>query len=82
MAQGFVAHGSPELRRSDVDALGAMPPQALARGHLRPEVLGAAIERIEREGTIVHGFARALDGSVHAIHFWMYSLLAAPSTPW
>lgn len=78
MAQGFVAHGSPDLRRTDIDAFRAMPPQALARGKLDPDALAAAAQRIEREGAIVLGFARAQDGSVHAIHFWMYSLLAAP----
>lgn len=78
MAQGFVAHGSPELRRADVAALAGLPPQALARGRLQPGLLDAAIPRIERDGEIVHGFARALDGSIQAIHFWMYSLLAAP----
>ncbi|MCA1245898.1 hypothetical protein [Massilia sp. MS-15] len=78
MAQGFVAHGSPELRRSDVEAFKAMPPHALARARLQPGMLEPALERIERDGDIVHGFARALDGSVRAIHFWMYSLLAAP----
>lgn len=78
MAQGFVAHGSPELRRSDVADFAAMPPKALARAGLHPPMLLEAIDRIEREGAIVHGFARARDGSVRAIHFWMYSLLAAP----
>lgn len=78
MSQGFVAHGSPDLRRTDIAAFAAMPPQALARGRLDPDSLAAASERIEREGAIVLGFARAQDGSVHAIHFWMYSLLAAP----
>lgn len=78
MSQGFVAHGSPELRRTDIEAFRAMPPQALARGRLDPGSLAAAFERIEREGAIVLGFARAQDGSVHAIHFWMYSLLGAP----
>jgi len=78
MAQGFVAHGSPELRRGDVADFAAMPPKALARAGLHPPMLLEAIDRIEREGAIVHGFARAQDGSVRAIHFWMYSLLAAP----
>lgn len=78
MAQGFVAHGSPELRRSDVADFQAMPPKALARARLDPAILPEAIERIENNGEIVYGFARARDGSVRAIHFWMYSLLAAP----
>ncbi|MCD2516569.1 hypothetical protein LQ564_09630 [Massilia sp. G4R7] len=78
MAQGFVVHGSPDLRRADVAALQAMPPKALARGGLEPRMLDDAIGRIERDGVIVHGFARAVDGGIHAVHFWMYSLLAAP----
>lgn len=78
MSQGFVAHGSPDLRRTDIETFKAMPAQALARGRLDPDSLAAASERVEREGAIVLGFARAQDGSVHAIHFWMYSLLAAP----
>jgi hypothetical protein len=78
MAQGFVIHGTPELRRENVAAFEAMPPKALARGGLEPGMLREAIGRIEGEGAIVHGFARARDGSIHAVHFWMYSLLAAP----
>lgn len=78
MAQGFAARGSPDLRPSDIAALEALPPAALQRGRLKPELLAPAYERIVRDGVIEHGFARALDGSVHAIHFWMYSLLAAP----
>ncbi len=81
MAQGFAAHASPDLRRSDVAALEELPPKALARGRLQPQALGSALDRLEyaeRDGAIVHGFARARDGSVHAIHFWMYSLLAVP----
>ncbi|SFC78606.1 hypothetical protein [Massilia yuzhufengensis] len=78
MVQGFVAHGSPELRRTDVDAFAAMPPPALARALLKPAMLDGAIERLERGAIVELGFARARDGSVHAIHFWMYSLLAAP----
>lgn len=78
MSQGFAAHGSPELRRSDVADFKAMPARALERARLRPESMDGAIERIEGEGAIELGFARALDGSVQAIHFWMYSLLAVP----
>lgn len=78
MAQGFAAHGSPELRQSGIDALRAMPSEALARGKADPAILEQALAQAGREGVIVHGFARAMDGSVHAIHFWMYSLLAAP----
>ncbi|MGI4718946.1 MAG: hypothetical protein ACRYGO_03665 [Janthinobacterium lividum] len=78
MAQGFTAHASPELRRSDVAAFQAMPPKALARGRLEPAGLEAVVGRIARDGAIERGFARARDGSVQSIHFWMYSLLAAP----
>jgi hypothetical protein len=78
MAQGFVAHGSPELRQSDIAAFKAMPPKALARGRLEPDVLAQAFDRVKREGSIDIGFARGSNGGVHAIHFWMYSLLAAP----
>lgn len=78
MAQGFVAHASPELRRSDVDAIEAMPPQALARGGLPSGMLARTYERVAHETPIDGGYARARDGSVHAIHFWLYSLLAAP----
>jgi hypothetical protein len=78
MAQGFVAHGSPELRPSDIAALKAMPPKALARARLEPDVLAQAFEHVRGEGSIELGFARGSDGGVHAIHFWMYSLLAAP----
>src|SRR5688572_2821609 len=58
MAQAIVAHGSPELRRTDIDAFRAMPPKALARGKLDPDSLEAALDRVEREGGIVLGFAR------------------------
>jgi len=78
MTQGFAAHGSPDLRRSDVKDFRAMPPAALERGRLRPEVLDGALDRTLRGGTIDAGFVRARDGSVQAIHFWMYSLLAVP----
>ncbi len=78
MTQGFAAHGSPELRRADAEAFKAMPPKALERARLRPDIMDGAIARIEAEGVIELGFARALDGSVQAIHFWMYSLLAVP----
>ena len=78
MAQGFVAHGSPELRRSDVDAFHAMPARALARGGLQPQSLHGAIDRLEQGATVELGYARAQDGSIQAIHFWLYSLLAAP----
>ena len=78
MAQGFVAHGSPELRRSDVDAFQAMPAQALARARLQPAMMHGAIDRLEQGATVELGYARARDGSIQAIHFWLYSLLAAP----
>ncbi len=78
MAQGFIAHGSPELRRSDVEAIKAMPPAALARGGLPADLLERTYERVAKEGAIEGGYARAQDGGVQAIHFWLYSLLAAP----
>ncbi|MCC2974514.1 hypothetical protein [Massilia sp. IC2-476] len=78
MAQGFVAHASPELRQSDVDAIGAMPPGALTRGGLPPQLLADTYRRVAHDTPIDGGYARARDGSVHAIHFWLYSLLAAP----
>lgn len=78
MAQGFVAHGSPELRRSDVDAIKAMPPPALKRGGLPVDMLERTYQRVAHEGAIEGGYARAKDGGVYAIHFWLYSLLAAP----
>lgn len=78
MAQGFVAHGSPELRQSDVDAIKAMPPAALKRGGLPVDMLERTYGRVAHEGAIEGGYARGRDGAVHAIHFWLYSLLAAP----
>ncbi|MGH8855741.1 MAG: hypothetical protein ACREWI_15875, partial [Telluria sp.] len=78
MAQGFVAHGSPELRRTDAAAFRETPPAALTRARLQPGMLDQALDRLEAGATVEYGFARARDGSVHAIHFWMYSLLAAP----
>ena len=77
MAQGFVAHGSPELRASDVAAIKAMPPAALARGGLPVDLLEGTHQRVA-QGAIEGGYARARDGGVHAIHFWLYSLLAVP----
>jgi len=78
MAQGFVAHGSPELRPSDVEAIRTMPAQALKRGGLPVDLLERTHARVAHEGAIEGGYARGRDGGVYAIHFWLYSLLAAP----
>ncbi|OON63242.1 hypothetical protein B0920_07530 [Massilia sp. KIM] len=78
MSQALVAHGSPEVRESDLAALAALPAKARERARLDPGRWQEAMTRVRRDGALELGFARGADGEVYAIHFWVYSLLAAP----
>lgn len=78
MTQSLVAHQSVDLRESDIEALAALKPRTLQRASLNPAAMKDAMTRIRRDGAIELGFARGIDGKVYAIHFWMFSLLAAP----
>jgi hypothetical protein len=78
-ARAFASHGSPDIRRSDLDALLRLPPtffSDVAAGRIPLEHLSAAVSRGEER--IVGGVCRARDGSYFSIHFWLYSLLLAP----
>lgn len=78
MSQALVAHASPDIRDADIAAIAALPARARARAQIQPESWKDPMTRIRRDGALELGFARGADGKVYAIHFWMYSLLAAP----
>lgn len=76
MTHAFAKHGSPAPSPRDVEQV------AQALGETHPAAQG--LTRIHEELARIparnphHGFARNDAGEVYAIHFWFYSLLAAP----
>ena len=64
MAESWAAHGSPELRPADVDAL-----------RRRAAASGAAVDPDDALGNYFEG----RDGRFYCYHFWFYPLLTMPA---
>ncbi|MBZ2209684.1 hypothetical protein [Massilia soli] len=78
MAHAFTAHGSALLTPADFAHL-----SRLLDGHIDPAahtLLANAVDELRRTpaGLPHFGFARTEPGEIYAIHFWLYSLMAAP----
>lgn len=73
MTDAWMRHGSPIVRPQDVDAMFAGIDRFDRAGPGEP----SAVDRYAAE--LPHGFATAADGTQHARHFWLYSLLALPA---
>jgi hypothetical protein len=73
MTEAWMRHGSPVVRPADIDAMfeGIDRSRHAAPGEPSAADLFAA--------QLPHGFVTAADGSMHARHFWLYSLLALPA---
>lgn len=73
MTDAWMRHGSPIVGPADIEAMfgGIDRARATTPGATPASQLYAA--------QLPHGFATATDGSRHARHFWLYSLLAVPA---
>jgi hypothetical protein len=78
MAHGFVNHASPELKPADIADVMAMPEDFVLKSNLDKARLAAVPQAIGHDGNMPLGFAGSKSHGIQAIHFWMYSLLAAP----
>jgi hypothetical protein len=78
MAHGFVHHGTPDLRASDIADIDALPGSLVAKSNLERNVIDTIPQVLRQHAGIPLGFADGKAWGIHAIHFWMYSLLAAP----
>ncbi len=74
MTEAWMRHGSPIVRASDIDAMFAGIDRSRRAGPGEP----AAADLYAAQ--LPHGFATAADGTMHARHFWLYSLLALPAS--
>jgi len=78
MAHGFYRHATPEISPLDIADIMALPEAVAARTGLSRALLASLPEMLEEGLPLYAGFARSTHGGIQAIHFWMYSLLAAP----
>ena len=73
MTDAWMRHGSPIVQAADIEAMFAGIDRA------QRAVPGEPPAAARYAGQLPHGFATAADGSMHARHFWLYSLLALPA---
>lgn len=78
MTHAFVAHGSPSLTSDDFLRI-----SDVLRGKMDPSAHALIVQvhdqlTLSRSGTPFFGFGRTPTGEIYSIHFWLYSLLAAP----
>lgn len=73
MTDAWMRHGSPIVRAADIEAMFAGIDRS------RPVGPGESSAAELYAAQLPHGFATAADGSMHARHFWLYSLLALPA---
>jgi hypothetical protein len=76
MAHAFSRHATPEIKPADFADMLALP-DAQTRG-LPRELLAEVPQKLTQPGALFGGYASGRVGGIQAIHFWMYSLLAAP----
>jgi hypothetical protein len=78
MAHAFYRHATPEIRQSDIAEIMALPGSQARTNGLPTKLLAEVPQKLGQSGAPFAGFAGGGAGGIHAIHFWMYSLLAAP----
>jgi hypothetical protein len=78
MSHGFVHHATPELRPSDIADIDALPESLVAESSLERRVIDTVPQSLRENAGIPLGFADGKAWGIQSIHFWMYSLLAAP----
>lgn len=78
MAHAFIAHGSAALRPDDFSQVASHFTEQTYPGG-RQLILGV-VDQLARipSGWPYFGFARTATGEIYAIHFWLYSMMAAP----
>ena len=77
--QAFFAHGSPDIRSSDVMDLINLHPERMQKPFVAPEILVELNKKIQDEKpAAAMGFYPTGQGEFYAMHFWIYSLLAVP----
>ena len=78
MSHGFVHHATPELRLSDIADIDALPDSLVAESNLERRVIDTVPQSLRENAGIPLGFADGKAWGIQSIHFWVYSLLAAP----
>lgn len=78
MAHAFVAHGSASLTPADFAQVAGV-----LHGHMDPAGHSLFLNVVDELGRTppalpYAGFARTASGEIYSIHFWLYSLMAAP----
>lgn len=78
MAHAFYRHATPEIKPSDVAEILALPGSQAHTNAMPTELLAEVPQKLRQSGALFGGYASGRVGGIQAIHFWMYSLLAAP----
>jgi len=73
MTEAWLQHGSPVVGPGDLEAVFA------SIDRWQPPDAGGLAARERYAGQLPHGFTTAPDGATHALHFWLYSLVAVPA---
>ena len=79
MTHAVYQHGSPLIRSSDIADIKALPQEQLAQSQIPVDFYGLIEKHFETYQPRPYGsFAGTAPERFYAIHFWLYSALAAP----
>jgi hypothetical protein len=74
MSISFVNHGSPDLRKEDLEEI-----LAFGNNNINNAIEQKKIQPALEKGIDAGGYFRANDDRYYSYHFWLYSLVNAPS---